>query len=58
MTLKSGDYYEEYVYNTLNIYQNGGSTEAKLSLESFLWSGETSSSELYFHCLVRKLSFY
>jgi hypothetical protein len=46
-----GDYYEENIFNTLKIYQNGGATSAKFSLKSFTWN-EKSSSKLYFHCLV------
>ena len=46
-----GDYYEENVFNTLNIYQNGGSTDAMFSLRSFTWSRQQSSI-LHFHCLV------
>jgi len=46
-----GDYYEEHVFKTLEIFQNGGSTQAKMSLQSFTWNNQD-ASVLHFHCLV------
>ena len=49
-----GDYYEESVYQSLQIFDNGRSTNILFSVKSFTWK-DRPSSQLHFHCLVSQV---